>query len=336
MFRPIPAGQHSNLRINLYKLNANSTLLADGTYADFNDHYSPNVTMEDVLKFSNINEMVGLLRNNKLLALERRPTPGAGDTIFLKLNKTTQRSYRFELEAANLNKDNLIGFIEDKFLKKSVPLNLNGQSTVDFNITADAASAAADRFIITFRSAVTFTGIKANILNADVAVEWNVTNEYSIKEYEIERSIDGINFTKIASKLSSGNSHSVGLYDWLDVAPLPGYYYYRVRSVSEFAASAYSDIVKAKINKSTPAIYVFPNPVIENNIQLQMNNIPQGVYYIRLINSRGQEIINKLINHPPGTSTEQIKPGIKLLPGIYQLQLTAPDKKITVLKVIAE
>ena len=336
MFRPIPAGQHSNLRINLYKLNANSTLLADGTYADFNDHYSPNVTMEDVLKFSNINEMVGLLRNNKLLALERRPTPGAGDTIFLKLNKTTQRSYRFELEAANLNKDNLIGFIEDKFLKKSVPLNLNGQSTVDFNITADAASAAADRFIITFKSAVTFTGIKANILNADVAVEWNVTNEYSIKEYEIERSIDGINFTKIASKLSSGNSHSVGLYDWLDVAPLPGYYYYRVRSVSEFTASAYSDIVKVKINKSTPAIYVFPNPVIENNIQLQMNNIPQGVYYIRLINSRGQEIINKLINHPPGTSTEQIKPSIKLLPGIYQLQLTAPDKKITVLKVIAE
>ena len=134
----------------------------------------------------------------------------------------------------------------------------------------------------------------------------------------------------------SGNSHSVGLYDWLDVAPLPGYYYYRVRSVSEFTASAYSDIVKVKINKSTPAIYVFPNPVIENNIQLQMNNIPQGVYYIRLINSRGQEIINKFINHAPGTSTEQIKPGIKLLPGIYQLQLTAPDKKITVLKVIAE
>ena len=81
-------------------------------------------------------------------------------------------------------------------------------------------------------------------------------------------------------------------------------------------------------------MYVFPNPVTQNTIQLQMNGLPQGVYTARLLNSLGQSIETSSINHAGGTATETIKPSVKLITGSYILQVAAPDKKITTIKVI--
>jgi fructose-1,6-bisphosphatase len=70
MFRP--ATQPSSFRANLYKLGAgNSTQLADGVYAMFGDSYNTAVTIEDAVKFFNINETFGLFRNNVSLSVER-------------------------------------------------------------------------------------------------------------------------------------------------------------------------------------------------------------------------------------------------------------------------
>ena len=89
-----------------------------------------------------------------------------------------------------------------------------------------------------------------------------------------------------------------------------------------------------KINKGTPLIYVFPNPVTDNFIQLQMNGLPKGDYKVALFNSQGQAVLTDKINHLAGTSTEKIQPDRKLHSGIYELKVTAPDKKVTVIKVI--
>ena len=159
---------------------------------------------------------------------------------------------------------------------------MSSTTKLDFEVTAEAASAAADRFKIVFKPSIIYTSLTATVVNSDIAVEWNVANELNIKEYDIERSGNGVNFTKVTTSPSSGNSATPVSYNWLDVSPALGYYYYRIRSISNNNIIGYSNVVKVKINRSTPAMYVFPNPVTENIIHLQMNSMPKGVYAVRL------------------------------------------------------
>jgi hypothetical protein len=70
---------------------------------------------------------------------------------------------------------------------------------------------------------------------------------------------------------------------------------------------------------------VYPNPVSDGNINLQLINQPKGRYGIRLLNNLGQVMMVKHIVHEEGSSTESLK--VKLLVhGAYQLEVTKPDK----------
>jgi hypothetical protein len=254
------------------------------------------------------------------------------DTLFLKLTRSTKRKYHFDINTEKLEQDNLAGFVEDKYLNQLTPVNLDGNTGMDFEINAAAASAASDRFRIIFIPSVVYTDISANVLYSDIVVEWSLPKEYNIKEYEIERSTNGISFTKVATKAAAGNNNSPVSYQWLDLAPATGDYFYRIRSISNNNVTGYGNVVKARMNKSTPAMYVFPNPVTDKQIQLQMNSMPQGVYSVRLINNLGQTVLSKRISHSSGTSTERIQPDKKLVPGLYYLEVLSPDKKITMIK----
>ncbi len=145
-------------------------------------------------------------------------------------------------------------FLEDTYLKKKTPVSITGTTVVDFSITADAASAANERFRLVFRRSVKYTNINASILNSDVAVSWTVSNEWNIDKYEIERSSNGTSFTEIAEKLSNGESAVPVYYNGLDLQPAPGEYYYRIKSVSKNGVIAYSDVAKSKSGESKPCI----------------------------------------------------------------------------------
>ena len=338
MFRPmIPKNQVQSLRTNLYTLNNDrTTKIVDGNLAEFSDDFHAEIDLQDALKFGNVNETLGILNGTTSLAVNRRPPLNKDDTIFYKFTRARQLKYQFEFIADNIEQDNLAGFVEDKFLNTSTPLNMNTSTKLDFEVTSTVGSAAADRFRIVFKPSVVYTSLTATVLNSDIGVEWNVANELNIKEYEIERSTDGVHFAKVSTRASSGSSATAVGYNWLDVAPALGYYYYKIRSISNNNVIGYSNMVKVKINKSAPAIYVFPNPVTENTIHLQMNGMAKGVYHVNLMNDIGQVVSTNWIGHLGGTATETIQPTNKLLSGIYQLQVTAPDKKTTMIKVIVQ
>jgi len=74
-----------------------------------------------------------------------------------------------------------------------------------------------------------------------------------------------------------------------------------------------------------PQISVYPNPVVNGIINLQLNNQPQGNYGMRLLNKSGQTIMQKQIQHTGGSSTETISLDKYLPRGMYQLEVTKPD-----------
>lgn len=325
----------TSLTTNLYAFsNKGSIFLVDGNLAQFDDSYNAGVDWQDAKKFPNINETFGLLCNGVSLAADRRPMLAMNDTLFYNLTKTTQKEYQFELIAANLDRDNVAGFVNDNFLHTATPINMNGSTRLNFEVTADKASAAADRFMVVFKPSVEYTTVTATVLGSDIGVAWSVANEANIQSYIVERSADGVHFAAMGSQLAAGKNSTVTVYNWLDAAPALGTYYYRIRSVSYNDVRGYSNIVKIKLNRGTPAMYVFPNPVTENTIHLQMNGMAKGAYGVSLLNNLGQAVHNNFINHIGGTATESIAVGSKLSKGVYQLKITAPDTKITTIKVV--
>ena len=245
------------------------------------------------------------------------------------------KNYGFEFEGIGISEYNLAAYLEDTYLNTSIPLKMEGTTNHTFNIKNVPGSYAANRFRIVFKKVFSCNTINATMQNDDVAVNWQVTGEENIHHYEVERSTDGNSFTKIATAAAMGNNKATNDYIQLDEKPAPGIYYYRIKAISKAGAIGYSKIVQVKMMNTKGALYVFPNPVTNGTIGLQLNTQPAGNYAVRLINVAGQTMLTKTIPHAGGTASVAIPYPIALK-GSYQLEVTAPGKKVRVVKIILE
>lgn len=337
-----PAGNPSGIIkaiLNLVNTD-NSVTIADGTFAEFNSMFSSGIDRDDALKFGNSNENLSIARNGISLAAERRPELNVNDTIYFKLATTTQRAYQFVFEADNLQQPGLIGYLMDSYLETSTLINLNGSTEVNFNINAVAASAATNRFKMVFKQAtvlpVTITSVKAYQLNKDIAVEWTVENEINMIKYDVEKSTDGTSFSYVSNVKVTGTNNLNNTYSWLDVKPVQGGNYYRIKSYDLSGQVKYSNIVKVSITTGVTGYSIYPNPVTTNVINLVITNQPAGKYHVSLTNVIGQVIFVKDILTNGGTSSQALKTESKLVSGVYQLEISSPDNSHDTQKVIVE
>ena len=333
-FRPV--GHHQMMTVLQAKDGDNSMYVADASLSLFDNSFNNDVDVNDARKLSNIKENISLKRNDRYLSIERKKLKGEADTIFYSMSRLQRKDYQLQFVMDNLElPQSITAFLEDTYLKKKTAVSLHDTGYVSFNVTADSGSAAAERFRLVFRRSVRYTSINAVVLNSDVVVNWTVNDELNIDHYEIERSGNGTNFSTIATMLSNGESEVPVNYNALDAEPAPGEYYYRIKSVSKNGVVTYSDAVKVKVVKGSPALYVFPNPVTNGTIQLQLNKAAAGTYSTRLYGSNGQLVTSEIIYHEGGgTATKTIKPAAVLNSGTYQLEITSPDNKVTVIKII--
>ncbi|MEN9568990.1 MAG: hypothetical protein RL172_221, partial [Bacteroidota bacterium] len=326
------------VKANLYNMAAGEPLIVDGNVAVFASKYADAVDADDAGKMNNFGENFGILRNNLQLVVEARQPVKDTDTIFYNMKKMKQQAYRLELTPQNFDAG-VIAYVEDSYLRNVSPLNMGVPNNIDFTVNAEAASAAADRFRVMFKPAlvlpVTFTDIMAVEKSGGIFVEWSVENEIDMAWYEIEESADGRNFTKaFTMAATAGNSGGKGTYDWLDTKLLNGDNFYRIRSISKDGKAAYSRIVNVGIAAAKPGFKVFPNPVADGMIGLQMKNMPAGVYTIRILNIDGKQLSKDLIKHTGGSSTQTITSASKLISGTYQLEITGPDSKVNTLRIL--
>ena len=80
-------------------------------------------------------------------------------------------------------------------------------------------------------------------------------------------------------------------------------------------------------------ITAYPNPISGKNINLQFENSARGIYHVDLVNSLGQVVFSKDIQHAGGSTTQHLQLDKKLANGIYQLQLIGKDVR-TAIKII--
>ena len=329
----------STLRTGIYTVSADSTTgeLLDGVFDEFGDNYSNAVDGLDARKASNTGENLSIKTAGKLLVIERRHTVVDNDTIFLNLTNVRVQQYRYHFDAHNLNTV-AAGYVVDNYTNTRTPLNLNGGTDVTFNMINVPGAYAANRFMIVFSPLkvlpVTFTSVKAYKQDKNIDVEWRVSNESNIKEYQAEKSVNGIDFTTLATVKPTNNNGGSAVYVQPDTKPVTGDNYYRIRSIDMNGAISYTTIVKVQIADSRQDINIYPNPITDGQIHLQFLNEPVGKYGLRLLNSLGQVILAKQVTHADGTTTDLIRWNFNLAHGMYKLEVTKPDGSIKIINVL--
>ena len=331
-----PAGDTSLQGIlctNLAYINSSgNVVLSDGVVTICSNDYNNEVDLQDAVKLKSFTskETISILRNSNLLSIERRKPITSFDTIYFATTVASNSQYQLQFNSKNFN-PLFQAILEDKFTNTSANININGAAVYNFTTTNDTLSTALNRFYLVFKPAitvpVTFTDIKAVQQNNDIAIQWNVENGIDIKEYEVEKSTDGKYFIQIASNTAVNDNLKTIQYNAKDTSVAAGYNYYRIKSVGLNGSSTYSDIVKVKVGGSDQSISIYPNPVINKAIALQLTNMPKGIYDIRLLNAAGAIILKKELFHPGGNATEIIPFEKNIAKGLYQLEITEPGGK---------
>ncbi|RXK62479.1 T9SS type A sorting domain-containing protein [Lacibacter luteus] len=153
-----------------------------------------------------------------------------------------------------------------------------------------------DRFNVSFtlptqpESPLPVSGVnlKAALSGNDVALTWKTYTEADSKEFEIERSTDGANFTKIATKAAAGNSASELSYAHTDAAMTQRVYFYRLKMIDVDGSYKYSNVAVVRKAAGNISIKAFPNP-FTSQLNIEFSKA-KGSYVVSLINQAGQEV----------------------------------------------
>jgi hypothetical protein len=326
-------GTPEQLSIGLYFTEADGTRrIADGVNTIFNNYYSAGIDGNDAEEIPNFNENLAIRKDGKMLSIEGRPLVEDAETIELEMARMKVQPYEFEF-TPKFNAPGMEAFLRDKFLNTETAISLASKTVIPFTITNDAASQAADRFMVVFKQAgvlpVNMGEVKAYRKAEAVQVEWTTLTESSVDKFEVEKSIDGVSFAKAATVKAKGNSTTLSAYNWLDNAPAKGYNYYRIKTINSNGPAEYSKVVRVSMDKATGgAITVYPNPVKGNVVSLQFTNVEKGAYTVVLSNDLGQQVYRSVVNHVGGSAIQKLTLPASIQKGIYQMQVIGADSKI--------
>ena len=328
------------LAVNLWLIQpSGKKTLIDGAIEIFAAKYSDKVDMEDGAKFMNPGENTGFITDGKLLAVERRKSPNANDTLNLNLTGTRAQAYNWIFNLKNMNASGRFAYLWDRYLNSKTALNLTGITSVDFIVESNTGSAAADRFKIVFskkeRLPVMLISIAA-VHNKDksININWKTENEINLEGYSIERSSNGTSFVAVGIHAPGNNNGDSVTYFFKDVNPPWEDNYYRIKALSHSGPVLYSATVKIPALKLPASISVYPNPVVDKKMIVEFSSQRFGNYQVELINQQGQVIYRASVAVSSNNFTKIFVLAPKIAAGNYQLSITGANGSKTVQQVL--
>lgn len=142
-------------------------------------------------------------------------------------------------------------------------------------------------FLIGTALPLTWISFNAKAINKKVELDWITAQEINTDHFDIERSNDGIHFSKIGSVASSQNSSAESDYTFTDDNPINGISYYRLKQVDIDGNFTYSIIISAKVNTQL-SVQIVGNPV-HQNLHLEINGANGEVIPVWIIDASGKK-----------------------------------------------
>ncbi len=323
--------QRPMIRVQLTSNNGNTNMLLDGSIVSFDDNFSNEYDREDALKIMNTGENIGVATHQKVLSVEAHHTLNDNDTIQLNMNNMGVKQYQLVVSPMNMQAIAQEGWLIDQYTHTSTRISNSDTVNYAFDITNDAASADASRFMIVFKPQqalpVIFNQISANCTKEhNVQLTWSVASISQGASFEVERSNDGKEFYKIGM-VDNIKTSSSGLYSFTDPTLYESNGYYRIKVINGLEV-LYSKIVKTNCLPSIAIATIHPNPIENGMVNIQCKNFATGMYNCSIVNISGQRILSQTISITKGNDVLHLTLGKNVAAGIYQVMIAGSSEKL--------
>jgi hypothetical protein len=169
-----------------------------------------------------------------------------------------------------------------------------------------------------------FTGV---VSTHNMAIlKWTTASERNTAHFILERSVDGISFTKVGQVAATNNSTKLVYYELVDPQQLTCPIYYRLCQVDLDGAVYYSPLVTlTPTSTRIRTLSVYPNPSAGQSIQLLVQGYEGEVLKLYLTDNMGRLIANQTIspNSPQYLTPLPMPQGVSI--GAYILTLYSND-----------
>jgi hypothetical protein len=170
------------------------------------------------------------------------------------------------------------------------PTTLNYSLDID-DFSTDAALDPANTCMTSLP--VTLASFYAKKTENRVRLAWSTSQESNSDRFEIYRSADTKKWTMLGTEVSLGGDEGFPNYQFIDLAPLSGINYYRLKMVDKDGTFAYSSIRSVEVESIGVKTVAYPNPVTDRLfIQDKEGNALLGgqLSEISLVNLWGAEV----------------------------------------------
>ncbi len=172
---------------------------------------------------------------------------------------------------------------------------------------------------------IKLTTFAGKAINCTIALNWKSAEESNASFFELQRSVNGTSFTKVAVIAPKG---SYSTYNYTDAAAPGGTVQYRLRMVDKDGAEEYSTIISLSNNCSGPVVITaYPNPV--KDIVTVSGVKKQSL--VKLINPLGQVLTNIAVVN----NTVQVNM-VKFPKGTYVLQIIEDNTITSNIRLVKE
>lgn len=137
---------------------------------------------------------------------------------------------------------------------------------------------------------VELTVFRAEQDNSDVHLTWYTASELNNERFDIEHSLDGLQFQKIGEVDGMGSTQTATFYEHYDTDPSNGTNYYRLKQVDFNGEYSYSDIKTVNfVATGIGATEPYPNPV-SDVLSIDLYATDPSMVTAKLLDATGRTI----------------------------------------------
>ena len=315
----------------LYQATDGTYKLSDGNVVMIDEAFS-NDQEDDALKYFNAGDNLAISKNGISFAIEKRKPFVLTDTVFYNLLISRTGNYSIKIKISDwITSSTNINLI-DKYNNTITPVSVTDELLYNFQVNADATSKATDRFMVVFNNTplaplpVKFISITASYKNkVDVELKWTVSQEQNVSKYIIYKSADGLRFSKIGEEANLLNNGQIISYQFVDANNSNPTTYYKVSSVDFDGTIKYSNIVFVKNTTVKNVLTIYPNPVTNGVMNINVSSLKKQIYTYKIINYLGQVVDNGTINLINNTSGTNVILMAFVSSGLYTFKIVGED-----------
>lgn len=130
----------------------------------------------------------------------------------------------------------------------------------------------------------------AKAIENAINITWKTAAELNNDYYNVEKSLDGINWTVISTIKGIGTTESISEYGTIDANPVNGVQFYRLKQVDFNGQFEYSSIVPVKFSGLANKINLFPSPAT-TTLNVSLDNPENSEVTVNIYNSLGQIVM---------------------------------------------